>query len=570
MKGLLKPIIVFILLIQNSNSLFGQSSDTSKWLVHSTNCKFSGKQKFSPFEGFQQEFKELFWMLEYLSKQEFTDTQIVYTRIKPLYAPAINRIIHLTESELVETRRDTSARFKYTQLEQFKPFRDWYDILDSSKKIKMGLIQIKPESFYTSSYSMIFQDKNLVMSLLNDVFWDYKAFNINTESIKSYQRYVELTSENEEDEDSENDYYATFNFALDSLQTLNRIVTEMGGNELWNSLLPMFSEYKSNPGYHVHTLKEQYNSIVNWCTKTSSIRDLDSTSTKHFWFFVDDYEFSDTFTEQTIGVDLLSLKQVLNYFPNLESQRDFFGNIDASQKKLLPADVYVHGINKEPWNLVYIPEIYDFDELEEDVAESVYDPSNETDIEDEGVYFGPFLSVLLTNTEMLNQSLSSRQLKGVNAITQTGVALGFRFGEGNKSILSYGSKSVSLDENGSNFNIQQFQICGSTRILGNETFSVGINESFTVASSTLSWFDNIPLNLSNPEPLQRIVNDGFGLGIGADLGLKLGNLAIEFIAQYQFDLTDNRWKNQDQFINSESSYSHSGLFVQSLVSYKLF
>ena len=571
MRRFVPYLAVFFLFIQNSESLLGNAQDSSQWVVHTANCKFSDKQKFSPFEGFQHEFKELFWMLQYLSKQEFSDTQVIYTRIKPLYAPVINRIIHLTESELAETRRDTSARFKYVQLDQFRPFRDWFDILDSAKRVKMSLVQVKLESFYTSSHSMIFEEKDLIMSLLNDVFWDYETFNINTESIKSYQRYLELNTEDEQDKPIENDYYATFNFAMDSLKALDKVVQSMDGIELWNDLMPLFSEYKSNPGYHVHTLNEHYNSIIDWCQKTSVKRKVSTNTNKHFWFFVDDYEFSDTFTEQTIGVDLLSLRQSLNYFPNLTSQRDFFGNIDISQKRLLPTDVEIHSINNVPWGIIFIPELYDLDYDEEDVAEEEeYESSYNSNIDEEGVYFGPFISLILTNTESLNESLNSRQLNSVNEIIQSGIAFGFHFGEGNKSIISYGSKSVSLDENGSNYNLQQFQLLGSTRILGNQNFSIGINESFVFSTSTVSWFNNIPLNLFNPEPLNSIVNDGFSLGIGADLGLKFGDLSIEFLAQYQFDLTDKRWENQDQFINSESSFSHSGFFVQSVVSYKLF
>ena len=568
MNRLLKPIIILLLVIQSSHLLFSQDSDTSKWLVHTTNCKFSGNQKFSPFEGFQQEYKELFWMLEYLSNQELTDSQIVYARLKPLYAPVINRIIHLTESELVETRRDTSARLKYLRLDQFKPFLDWFDLLDSSKKVKLGLVHVKPESFYKSTYSMIFEDNKLFMSLLNDIFWNYDSFNTSIESIRSYQRYVELTSEIDQEEEIENDFSRTSRFALDSFESLNRIVSGMGGNDLWNNLIPLINEYKSSGAFHKHTLNLQYNGLINWCKKMSVYRENDSLSVKHFWFFVDDYEFSDTFNDQTLGVDLLSIRQALKYFPNLKSQRDFFGNIDVSQKKILPPDVNIFAINNEPWSLIYIPEIYNDNESEDELIENDFEV--EINNNEEGVYFGPSLILQKTNTDMLNQSLSSRQLEGVNRIIQMGVALGFRFGEGNKSILSYGSKSLSLDENGSNYNIRQFQIFGSTRIVGNHSFSIGINESIVLASSTLSWFDNIPLNLSNPEPLNTIINNGFGLGIGLDVGLNLGKVAIEFITQYHFDITDNRWKNQDQFINSESSYSHTGLFVQSLVSYKLF
>ncbi len=566
MPRVIPYLVVFFLCILNNKSLLSKSNDSSQWVVHTTNCKFSDKQKFSPFERFQQEFKEIFWMLEYLSKEEFSDTQVIYTRIKPLYAPIINRIIHLSEAELAETRRDTSERFKYMQLDQFRPFRDWFDILDSSKRVKMRLVQVKWESFYTSSHSMIFEEKDLIMSLLNDVFWDYESFDINTESIKSYQRYKELSTEDDQDKPIDNDFYATFNFALDSLKSLDNIVQSLGGSELWGDLIPLFTEYKTNPGYHVHTLIEHYKSIVDWCQKTSEKKEALNNFNKHFWFFVDDYEFSDTFTEKTLGVDLLSIRQALTYFPNLKSQRDFFGNIDPSQKRLLPADVEIHGINNVPWGIIYIPELYDIDYAEEEITEEF----NYKRIDKKGIYFGPLLSLILTNTETLNESLNSRQLNSINAIVQTGIAFGFHFGEGNKAIISYGRKSVALDENGSNYDIQQFQLLGSTRILGNQTISFGINESFVFSNSTLSWFDNIPLNLSNPEPLKSIFNDGFSLGIGADIGLKFGDLSIEFLAQYQFDLTDNRWENKDQFINSESSYSHSGFFVQSVISYKLF
>ncbi len=251
---------------------------------------------------------------------------------------------------------------------------------------------------------------------------------------------------------------------------------------------------------------------------------------------------------------------------------------------------------------IYLPEadsliLFDGDIIDSQVDEG-YESSDEEDYEYDMDYTewesddatGVLLSLGATNFGMLksltslNAVLSSRGLEELPGLSSWGGQASVSISQGQKSCQTIGFGYTNFQSEASQFASQywMFSSGGEFRLLGpshsyqsKNPLRSGQGGLWVGLSGVMGYVDHritLP-SFSSPDftanSVSAIVNPGWLYGLGGDVRLQLGPVQIKGSMGYNWDGSDNRWKINGTFINSETGFVNNSVYYQVSASYSI-
>jgi hypothetical protein len=191
---------------------------------------------------------------------------------------------------------------------------------------------------------------------------------------------------------------------------------------------------------------------------------------------------------------------------------------------------------------------------------------------------------LMKNMASLNSVLSSRGLEELPGLNSWGGQATVSISQGQKSCQTLGLAYTDFQSEASQFASQywMFSSGGEWRLLGpsysyqnGSPLRSGQGGLWLGLSGILGYVDHritLP-SFSSPDftanSVNAIVNPGWLYGLGGDIRLQMGPIQIKGSVGYNWDGSDDRWRINKTFINSETGFVNNSVYYQISASYSI-